>query len=496
MFKIANGTLPFRTVKSSNNHAQSRQPAWVFQCPPRNNTGVLGLPQSLPWQQNASSPRKPSSLAYAISSSSVQVGQSDQHEVNEIQRNQESYYLDVYLKEMSVSDRRSIGASGDSGIGSVNKSKNRRIPHARRDSDTVPSELTLPLDSGYPRPSFEMTESHSSYSSVADPLFQTRSTTASLYAMSDPGTSIAAQQQQRAIYLKELFLKELFRNSAKLFDEHAAMVEYTQDNPAETDLRYVTEMVPVATECRVVVIRKRENLPHGGHTYITSIWTLSDDVSVRVQQRLPELSEQVPLQSFFTPEKISLSGNTRLQYYSVTWGEYPSSDTHTNWINYIFGNQRCAASFQSAVFGRNLLDTFKTEKTTVIHKGIRGAFTFEEQMCGIENLRLWEEDGVSLPGAAGGVFALIHLSPSFGEGWIRFWVNNSNHLIRVKNDSGRMVKVKDLNIITTKPGSAQKNPSGKIVAGIRIEFTSDEEKRRFLALVSRAQENLVALPNT
>ena len=94
-----------------------------------------------------------------------------------------------------------------------------------------------------------------------------------------------------------------------------------------------------------------------------------------------------------------------LEWHGEKWGDHLQKEVKTNWVNYIFASENDAVAFQSAVFGRMLIGTFHTTKTTVIHEGIKGAFAFEEQFANIEMLRLWEDDGVSTPGAQGGVSA-------------------------------------------------------------------------------------------
>ena len=42
--------------------------------------------------------------------------------------------------------------------------------------------------------------------------------------------------------------------------------------------------------------------------------------------------------------------------------------------------------------GRTLLGTYKTEKTLRIHEGLSSVLAYQEQMCGMENLRLWEDE--------------------------------------------------------------------------------------------------------
>lgn len=201
------------------------------------------------------------------------------------------------------------------------------------------------------------------------------------------------------------------------------MVELAQHNPDETDVRFATEMVPCCGEGRICVVRKREHRPHGGTQVSTSVWAISDDGEVRCQQRLPENEETVPFCSYFQSEKVSLppvsGGELSLAFHGEEWGSPLEREVKTNWVNYIFETEDDANQFQSAIFGRSLLGSFITTKTTVLHEGFKGSFAFEEQFANIEVLRLWEDDGTALPGAQQGVLALMHFASNFSEGWAK-----------------------------------------------------------------------------
>jgi hypothetical protein len=203
--------------------------------------------------------------------------------------------------------------------------------------------------------------------------------------------------------------------------------------PDEPDPRYNVEMVKGCSDARVCVIRKRENRELGGSKVVSSIWSLSDDGEVRLQQKLSELQETVPYCSYFDPDKVSLQPTDSetpiaLKFHGSEWGAMLTEEKKTNWVNYCFVSEQEAVAFQSAVFGRLLIGSYRTTKTTVIHEGLKGAFSFEEQFANIEMLRLWEDDGVSTPGAAGGVMALMHISSNFGEG-----CTSSIHLPQIKS---------------------------------------------------------------
>ncbi|KAK4539810.1 hypothetical protein LTR36_010344 [Oleoguttula mirabilis] len=323
------------------------------------------------------------------------------------------------------------------------------------------------------------------------------------------------------------FDKQLFRNSAILCDVRATSLEYAHHITDALDPRFDTEMVEACKESRVCVIRKRENRTHGGTKIVTSIWTISDDGEVRCQQKLSDLNETVPYCSYFDPLKVSLpptEGAISLEFHAEMWGEMLKDEKKTKWVNYVFASDGDAVAFQSAVFGRTLIGSYRTTKTTVIHDGLKGAFAFEEQFANIEMLRLWEDDGTSTVGAAGGVMALMHISSNFGEGWARWWINSSKQQVRVREDGGKYAKVKGVDIMVVKPGNgasaAEKSRSAsaaglqragtdlevgrlqggsrtqvKRVTGVRIEFKTEEERAGFVNASKRVQERMLALPD-
>ena len=323
------------------------------------------------------------------------------------------------------------------------------------------------------------------------------------------------------------FEKQLFRNAAILCDVRGKQVEYAKYLPDEPDPRYNTEMVEAAAACRICVIRKRENREHGGFRVVTSIWALSEDGAVRCQQRLSESTETVPYCSYFQPEKVSIAeGEMALRLHGEKWGDQLKEEFKTNWINYIFATDNDAVAFQSAVFGRLLLGSYQTLKTTVIHDGFKGTFAFEEQFANIEMLRLWEDDGVATPGAQGGVMALMHISSNFGEGWSKWWMNSSKQPVRIKTDSYKWARLKGLDVTVVKPGTSPlaaeklrrsstideglqrsdtkestgaKSPGKKspvkTVKGVRVEFKDENERNLFLDTAKRVQERLFSLPD-
>jgi hypothetical protein len=168
--------------------------------------------------------------------------------------------------------------------------------------------------------------------------------------------------------------------------------------------------------------------------------------------------------------------------------------------------------------GRTLLATFRTSQTLRTHEGLSGAFSYAEQMCGMENLRIWEDNDTLA------VIALIHFSPQFRQGYLAFYLNSSNAPIRVKDEGGKEVKVKGLRVPLEKgalrkdsavlegEGAGLASGSGsnggrrgskkgdgmdrrKVVTGAKIEFASEVEKKEFLALVKEVQKANFELPD-
>jgi hypothetical protein len=155
-----------------------------------------------------------------------------------------------------------------------------------------------------------------------------------------------------------------------------------------------------------------------------------------------------------------------------------------------------AALFQNELMGRTLLATFRTTQTTRIHSGLTASFTYAEQMCGLENLRVWEDND------SGAIIALIHFSADFRSGYLAFYLNSSTNPIKVKDDGNREVKIKGLRVPVDGAGSGRKDSmvgkGGKeverVISGARIEFASEGEKREFLEMCKELQGELIELP--
>jgi hypothetical protein len=130
-----------------------------------------------------------------------------------------------------------------------------------------------------------------------------------------------------------------------------------------------------------------------------------------------------------------------------------------------------------------------------IHEGLSGAFSYAEQMCGMENLRIWEDNDTAA------VIAMIHFSAHFKAGYLAFYINSSVSPIRVKEEGSRELKIKGLKVplVDRRKDSAVTMGKGedkkKIVQGAKIEFASEAEKREFVNLVKECQTHMLDLPD-
>ncbi|KAJ4991702.1 hypothetical protein SVAN01_02817 [Stagonosporopsis vannaccii] len=334
---------------------------------------------------------------------------------------------------------------------------------------------------------------------------------------------------------KAAFEKEAFRNSAILCDVRGTLVEYSQqsqpdpDNPSDmADI----EMVPACTTCRIAVVRKRITTPSTPHVRVaTSIWALSTDNDVRLEIPLSPSSVHIPYSSYFSPVKVSLTTPSTLRFHSLAYGTRLLRSTHSSWVNFLFDTPQAATLFQNEIMGRVLLATFRTTKTMRIHEGALAGFAYAEQMCALENLRVWEDE-------TGAVVASLHFSASFREGWLAFYLNSKVEPIKVTDSGVREVKVRGLRVpveragwaitrrgvgvddgeafagsadvdsasaaagatarrpktaASTKKASEKKGRKAafdrkKIISGARIEFATEAEKSEFLELAREYQK--------
>ena len=129
-----------------------------------------------------------------------------------------------------------------------------------------------------------------------------------------------------------------------------------------------------------------------------------------------------------------------------------------------------------------------------IHDGITGAFAFAEQICGLENLRIFQDPGT------GKVLALMHYSPQFRNGYMAFYLNGSRNKIVIRDDGDNTIRIKGINIpLPDKKSTSQRNNSidesrqsprakgGKSIAGAKIEFYTLQDKSLFMEMFRDVQ---------
>lgn len=150
-------------------------------------------------------------------------------------------------------------------------------------------------------------------------------------------------------------------------------------------------------------------------------------------------------------------------------------------------NRPGSRQFQNQLFGRRMVASFKTEKTLRIHDGLGGMMGIRDQMCALENLRVWEEE------ETGGVLALIHYSALFCAGYMKFYLNDARYPLVIKDDAGaRVLRLKGLRIpFATRELEAKFHR--KTITSAKIEFAREFDKNEFIRLVREAQVGMVEI---
>ena len=65
--------------------------------------------------------------------------------------------------------------------------------------------------------------------------------------------------------------------------------------------------------------------------------------------------------------------------------------------------------------GKSLILSVRTTKTMRLHDGFTGNFAYQEQMCALEDLRIWQDQDTD------GVLAMVHYSAQFRNGYMAFY---------------------------------------------------------------------------
>ncbi|KAI9818418.1 MAG: hypothetical protein M1827_000477 [Pycnora praestabilis] len=290
------------------------------------------------------------------------------------------------------------------------------------------------------------------------------------------------------------FESAIFKNAATLCEVKGTCVEYAVFDNEEGDFK----MVQAAADCHIYLIRRKEPLSSGGVRFFTSIWALSENRSVRIQQKLADGIEIIPYTVWGSKEKVSIRTESQLRFHDTTYDAKLLDTAKTTWINYVFEDVYASTIFQSALMDKPLLLSVKTTKTMRIHEGITGPLQFQEQMCALENLRIWQDS------STGGALAMIHYTANFRDGYMSFYLNSHRDPIRIKEESDRWIRIKGIRTVENKKApptprrdsglQGPKSPTmktkiEKAITGARIEFTTTHDRRLFLEKYEELREN-------
>ena len=140
--------------------------------------------------------------------------------------------------------------------------------------------------------------------------------------------------------------------------------------------------------------------------------------------------------------------------------------------------------------GKRLLYSLCTRRTLRTHDNlVTNTFSFQEQLCGLENLRLWTDDE-----GDGSVLGMIQYSANFRDGYLAFRLGGPYTTVQVRDDGERWVKIKGLNVSvdaavdkkqlqrrkSSTAGREKREKSEKRITGVRIEFVNMADKHRFM----------------
>jgi hypothetical protein len=143
--------------------------------------------------------------------------------------------------------------------------------------------------------------------------------------------------------------------------------------------------------------------------------------------------------------------------------------------------------------GKKLLLSIRTRKTTRIHSGVAGAFAQQQQLCALENLRIFRDDHTGL------VHGMIHFVPDFTTqtGYMTIPLNDAKNPIRVKEDNDVTIRIKGLSIgirdnkirrPSTSDGKAAKQNPEKFITGAKMEFYAKDDKIIFMNKLKEIQD--------
>ena len=239
--------------------------------------------------------------------------------------------------------------------------------------------------------------------------------------------------------------------------------------------------------CRVFILRRQRKSVKGRVQVRTNIATISEDGETQLQQQLDDDLEIIPYTTWGNPTTVTLRVPTKLKFYDDPDAK-PVKKIETSYTSYVFNDEQASIDFQSAIMNRRLLLSVKTQGTTRIHPGFSGKFSVDEKLCAMEDLRLWRDD------ANGRVFAMIHCSPQFRDGYLGFYLNGLYNTVYVSGCGPTRVKIKGLDVPTKTRRILELNDQTpedlktlkrrrkkkQTISGVKIDFDTSEDKDAFL----------------
>ena len=129
-----------------------------------------------------------------------------------------------------------------------------------------------------------------------------------------------------------------------------------------------------------------------------------------------------------------------------------------------------------------------------LFQGVSGAFAFAEQLCGLENLRIFYDAHTNI------AYGMIHYVPDFAEGYMTIPLNDVRNPIRVREENSTTVRIKGLKIPLKektpgrRPSTADNRPrpkQEKILTGAKIEFYAQKDKETFMAKLKDIQDTFL-----
>lgn len=146
---------------------------------------------------------------------------------------------------------------------------------------------------------------------------------------------------------------------------------------------------------------------------------------------VPDEERIVPYTVWDNATKVTLRVKSVVKLHGRTYTDRPTSTAQSSWVEYNFQDEQgealvsrrninsdnlpAAGTFQTALMGKTLLMTIPTNKTIRVTGGLKGSLSMQEQMCALENLRIWREHDTQ------GVLAMIHFTPHYRDGYLIFY---------------------------------------------------------------------------